>query len=233
MKRNDTIGIVGVIKAPPELVVEAADWEKKVYETKLERTRPSGTKDTFLLQFDGRAAGSEEMFLKIKEGAEVIVGGEIRSENVRDPKPEENRVKIFIYAEVIAVNNPPVTDQNEAEICGHVCKPPLFRSTRRRTERGKRVATASIVLAVNSKTGTYYIPCACFGWQALRASLLKVGDYVEIYGRFQSREHKKRIEGRKLPYLCTVYEVCAHRIKSKDLEERKTKGGSGNEETVK
>ena len=46
MRRNNTIGIVGEITAPPELIVDAADWARKVYEVELTRTRPSGTEDT-------------------------------------------------------------------------------------------------------------------------------------------------------------------------------------------
>lgn len=222
MGRNNTIGIVGIIKTPPELIVEAADWAKEVYETILTRTRPSGTEDTFILQFDGRAAGSKEMLKKITEGAEVLVGGEIRTENVHDPKPEENRVKVYIYAEIIAVNDPPVNDQNEVTICGNICVPPRFRSTRRRTKKGKRMAATSIMVAVNSGAGTNYVPCVCFGWQAFKANMLEVGEYIEIYGRFQSRDRKKRIEGRKLPFLCTVYEVCAIKLKSEKTKDRET-----------
>ena len=57
MSRNNTIGIVGEITAPPELIVDAADWARKVYEVELTRMRPSGTEDTYILQYDGRAAG--------------------------------------------------------------------------------------------------------------------------------------------------------------------------------
>ena len=236
MSRNNTIGIVGYIKNPPELIVEAADWARKVYETTLTRTRPSGTEDTYILQFDGRAAGSKEMLERIVEGAEVLIGGEIRSENVHDPKPEESRVKVYIYAEVIAVNDPPVNDQNEVTICGNICKPPRFRSTRRRTQRGKRVAATSIMVAVNSGAATNYIPCVCFGWQAFKANTLEIGDYVEVYGRFQSRDYKKRIEGRKLPFLSTVYEVCAIKFKSETKEketEPEKEGDQTHEDTDK
>lgn len=218
MKRNNTIGIVGHIKTTPELIIEAADWTRKVYETTLTRTRPSETEDTYILQFDGRAAGSKEMLEKIVAGAEVLIGGEIRSENVHDPKPEESRVKVYIYAEIIAVNDPPVNDQNEVTICGNICKPPHFRLPRRRTQRGKRLAATSIMVAVNSGAGTNYIPCVCFGRQAFEANKLEVGDYVEIYGRFQSRDYKKRIKGRKLPYLSTVYEVCAIKFKGESAK---------------
>ena len=220
MSRNNTIGIVGEITAPPELIVDAADWARKVYEVELTRMRPSGTEDTYILQYDGRAAGSKEMLERITEGAEIFCGGEIRSENVHDPKPEENRVKVFIFAEMIAVNDPPVEDQNEVTICGNICKPPSGRETKRRTRKGQRVTVTRLVVAVNTPTGAYYVPCVCWNEQAEKADDLKVGDYVEIYGRFQSRNFKKRIQGRKLPYLSTSYEVSVVRLEAESKEER-------------
>lgn len=218
MSRSNTIGIVGRIIDTPELIVDAANWERKVYETKLKRVRPSGTEDIFILQFDGCAAGSEEMVKKITDGMEVLVGGEIRSENVRNPQPEENRVKIYIYAEVIAVNDPPAKDQNEVRLCGYICKPPRFKLTRRRTEKGKRMAVTNIIVAVNSPKGASYIPCVCFDWMAFSANTLQIGSYVEIKGRLQSRDYKKQIEGRKMPYLTTVYEVCAINLECESAE---------------
>ena len=220
MSRNNTIGIVGEITALPELIVDAADWARKVYEVELTRTRPSGTEDTYILQYDGRAAGSKEMLERITEGAEIFCGGEIRSENVHDPKPEENRVKVFIFAEMIAVNDPPVEDQNEVTICGNICKPPSGRETKRRTRKGRRVTVTRLVVAVNTPTGAYYVPCVCWNEQVEKADDLKVGDYVEIYGRFQSRNFKKRIQGRKLPYLSTSYEVSVVKLEAESKEER-------------
>lgn len=214
MSRNNTIGIVGRITTPPQLVLDAKDWERRVYETTLTRTRPSGKEDTFILQFSGRAAYEEKAIEKLTVGTEVLVGGEIKTENVRDPRPEENRVKVYIHAEIIAINDPPAKNQNQVKICGYLCKAPKFKEAQRRASKRRQVETASIIVAVNSLTGPNYIPCVCFGWEALAASTLKIGDYVEIYGRFQSRERKKRVEGRKPPYLCTVYEVCTVRLKS-------------------
>lgn len=222
MSRNNTIGIVGEIVDTPKLIVDAAEWKKKVYETRLKRIRPSKTEDIFILQFDGHAAGSEEELNKITDGTEVLIGGEIGSENVRDPQPEENRVKIYIRAEVVIVNDPPAKDQNEVRICGFVCRPPRFRLTRKRDKAGKRIAVTNIMIAVNSQNRTSYVPCVCFDWLAYSADTLETGNYVEIYGRFQSREYKKQIEGRELPYLTTVYEVCVRDLKSEkaEIEER-------------
>lgn len=232
MSRNNTIGIVGEITAVPEMIVDAADWKRKVYEARLKRIRPSGTEDIFILQFDGHAAGSEEMLDKITAGTKVLVGGEIRSENVRDPQPEENRVKIYIRAEVVAVNDPPAKDQNEVRICGFVCSQPRFRLTQKRDKKGKRIAVTNIMIAVNSPNGTSYVPCVCFDWLAYSADTLKTGNFVEIYGRFQARDYRKQIEGRELPYLTTVYEVCARDLKSEkdEIEKQRKDTGNGSEE---
>ncbi len=104
--------------------------------------------------------------------------------------------------------------------CGNICKPPSGRETKRRTRKGRRVTVTRLVVAVNTPTGAYYVPCVCWNEQAEKADDLKVGDYVEIYGRFQSRNFKKRIQGRKLPYLSTSYEVSVVKLEAESKEER-------------
>ncbi len=223
MSRNNTIGITGVVETPPRLVVDAADWKKKVYETTLVRKRPSETEDTYILQFDGRAAGTEEMIQRITEGTKVLVGGEIRTENLHNPLPEENSVKIYIYAEIISVNDPPADDQNEVKICGHICKPPLSRKRSRQKSTSKKIDITNVLIAVKTPTGTSYVPCVCFDKQALVAKEMKTGDYIEVYGRFHARGYKKRIKGHDVPFLRTTYEVYAIEIENSSREQKKTK----------
>ena len=218
MKRKDTIGIVGRIAEPPKLVIDAEDWTQKVYETVLTRKRPSGVEDTYILQFNGCAVGSMDMLEKIMEGTEVLVGGEVRTQNRYKPKPEESSVKIYIYAEVIKENMPPVKDQNEVELLGTICKEPHIKTVRSSARDGKRRACANIVVAANTQSGTYYIPCVCWDWAAYSAKLMKVGEHVKIFGRFQSRKFKKRIDGREIPFLCTTYEVCVINLESTDKQ---------------
>ena len=148
MNRNNTIGIVGRITAPVRLIVDAQEWEQKTYETTLTRTRPSGVEDTYTLQFDAAAAGTEEALETLAEGADVLIGGEIRTEDVKDPKPEENRTKIYIHAEVITQNNPPVKSQNEVSLCGYICKQAKVRTTNRRLPNGRKIKTADTIVAV-------------------------------------------------------------------------------------
>lgn len=219
--RNNTIGIVGKIASTPELVVDAADWKQKIYETKLIRTRPSGTEDTYIMQFTGKAAGNDGDVEKITEEMEVLVIGEIRSEKVYDPEPEENRIKIYILAEAVVINNPPVADQNRVRICGYIYNRPFLKKTNRRTSAGKRIYAASFRVIVKTPTRTSCLPCVCFGREAFYAAKLRNNDYVEICGRFLSRSFKKRIEGREKPFLSQTYEVCVTNLKSNDLQRRK------------
>lgn len=220
MSRNNTIGIAGIISAPVKMVADAADWEQRVYETTITRARPSGTSDTFILQFPARAAGTIVMREKITEGTEVLIGGEIRTENVSNPQPEEHRVKIYIYAEMIAVNDPPANDQNEVKLRGFVCRAPWYKATKFRQPNGKKLKVTDTIIAVNTPTGTNYIPCACFGEAAIYAATLKTGDRVDVYGRMQSRKYEKKIAGHEAPYLFRAYEVCAVKIQCTRRKER-------------
>ena len=130
MSKNNAAGIVGIITTKPRVVMDAPTWAQKVYEAVLEYRRPSGTKDKFFVQFPGQAAGTKKALLNIKKGKEVLIGGEVRTQNMDNPEPHEPRVKICIYAKVIAVNDPPADPQNEVKLCGHICKDPRVATAR-------------------------------------------------------------------------------------------------------
>ena len=208
MNKDNVIGIVATIKEKPRLIIDAQDWRLRVYETKIERLRPGKDKsDTFILRYNGKAAGSEEALEIINEGVEVLIGGEVRSKNVKNPTAEENKVIIYIFAEVIAVNDPPADQQNEVYLCGRICKTPRVRLKRCRIFGKKEITITDIIVAVNGRSGANYIPCACWDTQAKVAAELKIGTYVEIIGRLQSHTFIKRIVGRETPFLCINYGV--------------------------
>lgn len=221
MSKNNEIEIAGRITERPRLTVDAEDGAKREYEMKLIRMRPSKTEDTYTVRFHGRAIEPGKMMEDFAEGVEVLACGEIRSENVREPKPGETGTKVYIYADTIVVNDDSTENQNSVRICGNICKPPRFRKTNRRTDRGRQMDVASIIVAVNTQNNTSYIPCKCFGWMAISASTLKIGDYVELCGRFQSRDYKKRISEKSVPYLHTVNEVCVTKLEGCGDKEKK------------
>lgn len=218
--KNNAAGIVGIITTKPRVVMDAPTWAQKVYEAVLEYRRPSGTKDKFFVQFPGQAAGTKKALLNIKKGKEVLIGGEVRTQNMDNPEPHEPRVKICIYAKVIAVNDPPADPQNEVKLCGHICKDPRVA-----TARFGKIAVTSFIVAVNSHHGADYIPCVCWRNVAEAAAKLKVGAYVEITGRMQSREYKKKMPDGKPPYLATTHEVSVTQLGfAEDTDEQKTEG---------
>ena len=64
----------------------------------------------------------------------------------------------------------------------------------RKTPLGREIA--DLLLAVNRPYGkSDYIPCIAWGRNARFAGKLQVGEHVAIWGRIQSREYQKRVDG--------------------------------------
>jgi single-stranded DNA-binding protein len=199
-ERANTIGIVGVITETPKLILKAPEWKKEIYETKIRVPRRSGTQDELILQYAGSVAKTKKNLSKIRKDAEVLIGGKVRTQNVFERKPTEPSVKIYVEAEVLAINDPPAEQQNEVTLKGNVCKTRVMRTTR------KGVHVVSLMVAVsNGKEKADFLPCICWGNVADVAAVLHKGTYVEIEGRMQSREFKKYIDD--MPHLFTAYEV--------------------------
>lgn len=121
--KNNKIKIAGVIKDKPQLILDASEYERRRYETKLVAERKSGTEDVLILQFDGSAM-QEEDFEKLEAGTCVNVTGEIRTENVREIIPTAPTVKIFIAAGKVQIVEAITEKQNVVKLCGHICKDP-------------------------------------------------------------------------------------------------------------
>lgn len=216
MSRNNTIGIVGTIVVPPYLIINSNTPENKIYETKIKRTRPSGVMDEYTVQFPLAAAGAEEILQRMQEQTEVLIGGEIHTKNLYDLPQKERRTQIYIYAEVIAVNEPPAEQQNDVKISGIICSAPFVKKVHRQTGKGcktaEEIAMTSIVVAVGRGRKYYYIPCTCWRKEAAIAAKLKAGSAVEITGRFLSRQYTKRFEKDEVPYLVSTYEISVTEI---------------------
>ena len=209
--RENTVGIVGVIADTPKLILKAPDWKKEVYETMIEVPRRSGNVDRLILQFAGSVAGTKKQLATFKKGAEVIIGGKIRTQNVFERVPTMPSVKIFIEAEIMALNDPAADQQNEVFLKGNVCRDPVMRHT------SKGIHVVSLMVAVsNGHSKADFIPCICWGNIADVAAVLKKGTYVEVTGRMQSRDFKKYIDD--VPNLMTAYEVTVSQLGA-DMED--------------
>lgn len=198
--RENTVGIIGVIADTPKVILKAPEWKKEVFETTIIVPRKSGKEDRLILQYLGSVAATKKQLAAFGKGAEVLIGGKVKTQNVFDRKPTAPSVKIYIEAEVMAINEPPADRQNEVTLKGNVCKEPVMRTT------SKGIHVVSLMVAVpNGKSKADFVPCICWGEVADVAAVLPKGTYVEVLGRMQSREFKKYIDD--VPHLMTAYEV--------------------------
>lgn len=90
-----------------------------------------------------------------------------------------------------------VRGKNEVEICGYVCKEPLYRET----PLG-RVIT-DLIIHVTESDDSNYIHCLAWNNNAVIAKRFEVGDKIHIKGRLQSRDFIKASDGKP----GTSYEV--------------------------
>lgn len=122
---------------------------------------------------------------------------------------EKNRKKnLYIFASEIFTSEYGVWNSNEVILTGYICKEPYLRKTPV-TERN----IADVLVAYNHRYGkTFYIPCIFWGRDAKYVSELPVGTKIEISGRVQSREYKKKITEEEYETR-VAYEVSAKEIK--------------------
>jgi single-stranded DNA-binding protein len=77
---------------------------------------------------------------------------------------------------------------NEVELCGYVCKPPVYRTTPFNRE------ICDLLVAVNrAYNKSDYIPCIAWGRNARFVRDIEVGRKLVISGRIQSRQYTKKL----------------------------------------
>ena len=124
------------------------------------------------------------------EGEYIMVQGQFRSYNRHEEK--KNRLVLSVFAREVRFvdGEDEKIKSNQIFLDGFICKPTVYR----RTPLGREIA--DILIAVNRPYGkSDYIPCICWGRNARFASNFEVGSRVQIWGRIQSREYIKRLEG--------------------------------------
>lgn len=143
---------------------------------------------------------SKELLSSLEVGIypQVRVKGELRSYN--NKSGVGNRLVIFVYAHDIELCEDEA--QNEIVLMGTLCKKPNLRTT----PLGRDIC--DLLVAVNRSYGhSDYLPCICWGQNALDCAIWQVGDIIELEGRIQSREYIKIIDGAQISK--TAFEVSA------------------------
>lgn len=149
-----------------------------------------------------------------EKGDKIIVEGQIRSR--RHIEENRNRMSVYCYAFDIypadfIVSNSRRDDiesmffnTNLVLLAGHICKTPKYREIK----KSSRIIT-DLLVACNRRYGSDYIPCIVWGPKANAAKRYKIGDKVNIEGRFQSRSFYSNLRKRwEETYEISVSKIC-------------------------
>ena len=154
---------------------------EQFFVTTLRVPRLSGAEDFLPITLSERLLIDEP----IAAGSILCLDGQLRSYN----KVVEGSGRLLITA--FAQRLLPEEDEenpNRVQLTGALCKAPSYRPT----PFGREIA--DLMLAVNRSYGkSDYIPCITWGRTARYAANLKIGDKVQLVGRFQSRNYQKQL----------------------------------------
>lgn len=177
---------------------------EKFYIVNLSSMRTSGQSDTIPIVVSDRLVSVNENW----KGQIVKISGQFRSYNKHEEN--KNRLMLSVFAREFEVwtddgeNRP--NDENEIFLDGYICKEPIYR----KTPLGREIA--DLLLAVNRSYGkSDYIPCICWGRNAVFVSNLETGTRIKTQGRIQSRNYIKKFADNSTEER-TAYEVSANKI---------------------
>jgi hypothetical protein len=188
-----------------ELTLSHEIFGEKFYSAKIKIHRLSDTYDILPITI------SERLLQEVKLNDENLVDvvGQLRSYN----KNIDNRNKLVltVFAREIKDVDGDSKDPNSIFLDGYVCKDPVYR----KTPLGREIT--DLLVAINRPYNkSDYIPSIVWGRNAKFAKNLKVGDRIQMWGRVQSRDYEKKLEGGDVEKR-VAYEVSISKIKKLDV----------------
>lgn len=182
----NTIRIIGRLKQDFKYCYDyRGEW---FYSSYLESKRTSGATDLLPIVISELVTSLNEY----RAGDVVEILGEVRTRN------DNGRVRVFIFVNDIYLTT--AGDSNSVNLDGHICKDTVYRLT----PLGREIT--DIILAVNRRHGTDYIPCVAWGRAARMTERLNTGDFIQLSGRLQSREYNKGVA-----YEVSIIKITADR----------------------
>ena len=199
-KENNYVSLAGKIIDKPHISHEMEG--EKFWDFCLEVKRLSNASDFIPVTVSEKIL--DVMENKLAVGEYVKVDGEFRSHNkLVDGK---SKLMLFTFAKNIDIISEYdlecMENTNNIFLSGTICKQPIYRIT----PFGKEIA--DVILAVNRNVSTKsdYIPLIAWGRNAKYLASLSVGTKIEIDGRVQSRDYKKKLSEDETKDL-TAYEI--------------------------
>ena len=198
MKNNkNKVQITGVIMdIQPDGFCKDGERLKRFY---IGAKRTSGTVDLLPVIVPEKLADVWEI------GEHACIEGRYTSFN----KYEDGKSHLIleVKAEFLLSGDGSTDDENEIVLEGYLCKPPIHRIT----PRGKEICELMVACNEYDLHRTNYIPCIAWWKEAREAADFKVGDFVKIIGRIQSRVYQKKLSCDEIEFR-TAYEVSIGRI---------------------
>ena len=146
-------------------------------------------------------------------GEYITVTGQFRSYNRHEEQKNRLVLSVFVREISFMEEEPDDSKANNILLDGYICKEPIYR----KTPMGREIA--DLLLAVNRPYGkSDYIPCICWERNARYISNFGIGEHVQISGRIQSREYKKKISDTEIE-LRTAYEVSVSKLEVMEDED--------------
>lgn len=172
---------------------------ERFFAATVEVERISGTKDYLPIIVSEKLIDKQCTYVN----SPVCIIGQFRSYNLKDAP---QHLKLYVFAQDFYIAD--VCDNiNSISITGYLCKPPVYRST----PLGRQIA--DLLVAIPRLYGkSDYIPCICWGRNAVYISQFDVGTHIEIIGRIQSREYHKMVGD--VSETRTAYEVSISDMKT-------------------
>lgn len=204
---NNGACVIGKIMLGARYSHEA--YGERFYRVDILTCRASGVTDKVPLMVSESVADMEKDYL---DGM-VEIAGQFRSYNRKEDGRSHLELSVFVQG-IRRVDERYIDYESNNRIClkGYLCKAPVYR----KTPLGREIA--DILLAVNRPYGkSDYIPCICWGKDAVLASRLDVGSAVEVTGRIQSREYRKELSETE-DEMRVAYEVSVRRMETVDVQ---------------
>lgn len=205
-QENNKVTLSGEIVSNFEFDHEV--YGEEFYTAMLASKRLSEVKDIIPIMVSERLVDVKADWI----GRFVIVNGQFRSYNKHDEERNHLIHSVFVreFEETEFEHEEPGSgnDENDVFLDGYICKQPIYR----KTPLGREIT--DILLAVNRKYGkSDYVPMICLGRNARFASGLKVRTRLQVEGRIQSREYKKKISETESETR-TAYEVSISKMET-------------------
>ncbi len=194
---NNRVAVSGWVQEAP--IYSHTLYGEAFFTMLLAVPRLSGAEDVLPVTFGERTVAA------IPEAGEALsIIGQLRSYNRHEGG--KSRLVVTLFARRIALQPEDEAFENNVELTGYVCKPPIYRTTPFLRE------ITDLLVAVNrSYHKSDYLPVIAWGRNARYAAGLSVGTRVRVSGRIQSRVYQKMLESGETQQR-TVYEVSATTI---------------------